>query len=120
MRLPFRIVGLQVGVVAVVAVLTLLNGVEQALSVVLGGTVVVLPNTIFAYSASRALLRQGKENYELAAIRFFGSGVSKIVLTAILMAATLRFVRIEPWSFFVAMMAALFTPAVVGAMNWKR
>ena len=110
---------LQLGVVAVVVVLMLLLGAEEAGSAVLGGAVVVLPNTIFAYSATRSLIGQGDDNY-VAAIRLLGSGVSKIVLTAILMAATLRFVRIDPWGFFAAMMAALFTPMVVGMMNWKR
>jgi F0F1-type ATP synthase assembly protein I len=118
--LPFRIVGLQLGVVAVVVLLMLLNETKQAGSAVLGGTVVVLPNAFFAYAATRSLMGQGDNDRGFAAMRLLGSGVLKIVLTVMLMAGTLSFVRIDPLGFFAAMMGALFAPMVVGMMNWKR
>lgn len=109
---PYRIVGLQVIVVAAVALPMWLVGAAQAGSAVLGGLTVVLPNAYFALGAVRRAIPDGDAERLTEARRLLGRGIGKWALTALLLVAVFRFVPVEPLGFFGALTAALLAQAV--------
>ncbi|MYE84470.1 MAG: ATP synthase subunit I [Gammaproteobacteria bacterium] len=109
---PYRIVGLQVIVVAAVALPMWLVGTAQARSAVLGGLTVVLPNAYFALGTVRRAIPDGDAERLTEARRLLGRGIGKWALTALLLVAVFRFVPVEPLGFFGALTAALLAQAV--------
>ena len=109
---PYRIVGLQVIVVAAVALPIWLVGAAQAGSAVLGGLTVVLPNAYFALGTVRRAIPDGDAERLTEARRLLGRGIGKWALTALLLVAVFRFVPVEPLGFFGALTAALLAQAV--------
>ena len=109
---PYRIVGLQVIVVAAVALPMWLVGAAQAGSAVLGGLTVVLPNAYFALGTVRRAIPDGDAERLTEARRLLGRGIGKWALTALLLVAVFRFVPVEPLGFFGALTAALLAQAV--------
>ena len=109
---PYRIVGLQVIVVAAVALPMWLVGTAQAGSAVLGGLTVVLPNAYFALGTVRRAIPDGDAERLTEARRLLGRGIGKWALTALLLVAVFRFVPVEPLGFFGALTAALLAQAI--------
>ena len=119
---PYRIVGLQVIVVAAVALPMWLlwaaqegaaqEGAAQAGSAVLGGLTVVLPNAYFALGTVRRAIPDGDAERLTEARKLLGRGIGKWALTALLLVAVFRFVPVEPLGFFGALTAALVAQAI--------
>lgn len=113
---PYRIVGLQVIVVAAVALpmwlLGAAQGAAQAGSAVLGGLTVVLPNAYFAFGTVRRAIPDGDAERLTEARKLLGRGIGKWALTALLLVAVFRFVPVEPLGFFGALTAALLAQAI--------
>lgn len=117
---PYRIVGLQVIVVAAVALPMWLVGTAQAGSAVLGGLTVVLPNAYFALGTVRRAIPDGDAERLTEARRLLGRGIGKWALTALLLVAVFRFVPVEPFGFFGALTAALLAQAVGPLVTARR
>ena len=117
---PYRIVGLQVIVVAAVALPIWLVGAAQAGSAVLGGLTVVLPNAYFALGTVRRAIPDGDAERLTEARRLLGRGIGKWALTALLLVAVFRFVPVEPLGFFGALTAALLAQAVAPLVTARR
>ncbi len=109
---PYRIVGLQVIVVAAVALPMWLVGTAQAGSAVLGGLTVVLPNAYFALGTVRRAIPDADAERLTEARKLLGRGIGKWALTALLLVAVFRFVPVEPLGFFGALTVALLAQAV--------
>jgi F0F1-type ATP synthase assembly protein I len=103
--LPFRIVAVQVGVTATLAVMFLVIGQAQAVASLIAGVVVIVPSSYFAW---RVVAMDGARGDELnAARRLLGSGVAKLVMTFGLLLVAFAWFRPAPKGFFVTMIVLL-------------
>ena len=117
---PLRVVGLQVAVAVLVAALMLIWSADEAMSALLGGFAVVLPNAYFAWAATRPLRRTGAAAHEAVreAGKLLGRWVVKIALTVALLVAAIVVADAGSLGFFaglgVALLAQLASPLVGG------
>ena len=118
MAAPFRIVGLQIAAVGAACLLMSFSGLHQVISALLGGTVIVLPNAIFAFGAARRLSLDGDDARLREARRLVGHGAFKWLLTAVLMAAVLALTTVEPLGFFAALTVAIMVQMIAPALPW--
>ena len=118
MAAPFRIVGLQVAAVLVVCLLLLFGGFRQAVSALLGGAVIVLPNALFAIGAARVLSLDGDDARLRAARRLIGQGAFKWLLAAVLMALVFSLTTVAPLGFFAALTVAVVVQTIAPLLPW--
>jgi F0F1-type ATP synthase assembly protein I len=103
--LPFRIVAVQVGVTAALAMMFLVIGQAQAAASLFAGVVVIVPSSYFAW---RVVATDGARGDELnAARRLLGSGVAKLVMTFGLLVVAFAWFRPAPVAFFATMIVLL-------------
>ena len=105
MPLPFRIVAVQGGVAAALAMMFLVKGQAQAMASLIAGIVVIVPGSYFAWRVVALDAARGDELN--TARRLLGSGVAKLVMTFGLLVVTFAWLRPAPVAFFVTMIALL-------------
>lgn len=103
MPLPFRIVAVQVGATAALAMMFLVIGQAHAVASLIAGVVVIVPGSYFAW---RVVAMDAARGDELnAARRLLGGGVAKLVMTFALLVVTFAWFRPAPLAFFATMIA---------------
>ena len=103
--LPFRIVAVQVGVTAALAMMFLVISQAQAVASLIAGVVVIVPGSYFAW---RVVAMDGAHGDELnTARRLLGSGVAKLVMTFGLLVVAFAWFRPAPVAFFATMIVLL-------------
>jgi F0F1-type ATP synthase assembly protein I len=99
--LPFRIVAIQGGVTAALAMMFLVFDQAQAVASLIAGVVVIVPGSYFAW---RVVAMDAARGDELnAARRLLGSGVAKLVMTFGLLVVAFAWVRPAAVAFFATM-----------------
>lgn len=114
-KFAYSQLALIIGFTLIITVFVLMiNGYEAAKSVLLGGIVGIIPNTVFAYKAFKfAGARESKKVVE----SFFGGVKLKMVVMAISLGLVLQFIDIIPLPFFgmfiLVMAMPLITPFII-------
>lgn len=88
-------------------------GFSYALSALVGGTISIIPNIVFAYKAFKYA---GASSSKKVMESFYGGEKIKLGLTALLFALAFKFLVIIPVpffiTFFIAMIVSLLTPVL--------